>query len=261
MGSYRPGDEYSVGLVNLDKLMKTTWLFDLVRKYFQYEAKGVERIPARGPAVVVLNHGLLAVDGVLLGLEIFRETGRVLRGLAAHWVFGIPLLRDLFLAAGVVDGNRVTADELLARGELVAVMPGGVREACKPSTERYRLKWEGRTGFVSMALRHSAPIVPAACVGTDELYYVFNDGARTGRAFGLKSLPIPLFVGLGPLPLPARLTHYIGGPIDTSQAKARREDPETVLDVQKEVKRSMEELLERGLRERQDANPPRDGWA
>ena len=126
MGTYRPGDEFQVGLVNLDKLLKTTWVFDLLKRYFQYEVFVLDRIPARGPALIVMNHGLLAIDGVLLGLEIWRETGRILRGLAAHFVFRIPVLRDLFLAAGVVDGNRVTADELLACGELVAVMPGSV---------------------------------------------------------------------------------------------------------------------------------------
>jgi 1-acyl-sn-glycerol-3-phosphate acyltransferase len=255
MGTYRPGDEFQVGSVNLDKLLKITWVFDLLKRYFQYEVHGLERVPAQGPALIVMNHGLLAIDGVLLGLEIWRETGRILRGLAAHFVFRIPVLRDLFLAAGVVDGNRVTADELLARGEIVAVMPGGVREACKPSSERYRLRWEGRTGFVSMALRHSAAVIPAACVGNDELYHVFNDGVRTAKSLGVRGLPLPVFLGLGPLPLPAKLTHYVGEPIVFDEPEEACGDPVRLAHLKNRVETALENLLAEGLRERDRSRP------
>lgn len=253
MDRYRKGDELSVGMLDLGWVLKTTWIMDALKEYFRYEVVGLEKIPAKGPAVVVMNHGLLAVDALLLGLEVFRETGRVLRTLAAHFVFQIPIIRRFFLSAGVVDGNQVTAEQLLEQGEIVAIMPGGVREACKPTSQQYSLRWEGRTGFVSLALRHSVPVIPAACVGNDELFYVFNDGVDTARRMGLKNLPLPLFLGLGLLPLPSKLTHYIGEPIRFDEEVSATADQESLERLRLRVQCAMEYLLAYGLEQRDRA--------
>jgi len=239
-------------LLDLEPLLKMTWLFDSLKKYFHYEVRGLERIPATKPALLVMNHGLLVVDAVLLGLEAWRRNGRVVRFLGAHFLFQVPLLRKLFRTAGVVDGNPLTADELVERGDLVGVMPGGVPEACRPSSERYQLRWGERTGFIALALRHQIPIIPAFCIGNDDLYHVFSDGRSTREALGLRGFQLPLFMGLGPLPLPAKLTHYIGEPIVFDEGPQAAEDKQVLLRLQKRVKKAMEELKLLGLQERGD---------
>ena len=249
-----PGISGELGgdLLDLEPLLKVTWLFDSLKKYFHYEVRGLERIPATGPALLVMNHGLLVVDAVLLGLEAWRRNGRVIRFLGAHFLFQVPLLRKLFRTAGVVDGNPMSADDLVKRGDLVGVMPGGVPEACRPSTERYQLRWGERTGFVSLALRHQIPIIPAFCIGNDDLYHVFSDGRSTKEALGLRGFQLPLFLGLGPLPLPAKMTHYIGEPIVFDEGPKAAEDKEVLLRLQQRVKGAMEELKLRGLEDRGD---------
>ena len=50
------------------------------------------------------------------------------------------------------------------------VFPEGVKGTGKPFSERYRLQRFGRGGFVEVALRTGAPIVPVAVVGSEEIY-------------------------------------------------------------------------------------------
>lgn len=237
-------------MLDLEPLLKVTWLFDSLKKYFHYQVQGMERIPSTGPALLVMNHGLLVVDAVLLGLEAWRRNGRLLRFLGAHFLFQVPLLRKIFKTAGVVEGNPLSADELVERGDLVAVMPGGVPEACRSSTQRYQLRWGERTGFVSLALRHRIPIIPIYCIGNDDLYHVFSEGRSTKEALGLKGFQIPFFMGIGPLPLPAKLTHYVGEPLWFDQGKEACQDKKLLLRLQRRVQAAMEELKQQGLKER-----------
>lgn len=239
-------------ILNIEPLLKISWLFDLLKKYFHYNVKGMEHIPTSKPAILVMNHGLIVVDAVLLGLEMWRRSGRLIRFLGAHFLFQVPLIRECFRRAGVVDGTPLTADELLDRGDIVGVMPGGVPEACRPSSERYQLRWGDRTGFISLALRHRIPLIPAYCIGNDDLYHVFSDGSSTRGALGLKGFQLPLFMGIGPVPFPAKLTHYVGEPMYFDEEPEAAGDKAVCLRLQQRVRQAMEELKFKGLEERGD---------
>ena len=87
------------------------------------------------------------------------------------------------------------------------VFPEGVKGTGKPFSERYRLQRFGRGGFVEIALRTGAPIVPVAVVGSEEIYPKIADSRPLARATGAPFVPItPTFPWLGPLGLvPAAL--------------------------------------------------------
>jgi len=87
-----------------------------------------------------------------------------------------------------------------------------MREA-QPARDFYRLRWEGRYGFVRLALRTGAPIVPMAVVGGAEAY--------PGFRFGRLSF-------WSPVPLPARLDMALGQPIAVERAPDRARDMELV---------------------------------
>jgi 1-acyl-sn-glycerol-3-phosphate acyltransferase len=202
--------------------------------------------------MLVSNHAILPVDALLLHCAIKDAFGRWPRGLTDRRIFRIPLLRQFFMDLGIVVAHPDTGQALLQGEEIVTIMPGGSREAFKSSRERYRLMWKRRRGFVRLAMQTGTPIVPAVCIGNDEMYHVFLDGYRLSeRIFGKNALlPITLPVGMGPLPLPAKLTHYVGKPIRFRYKPEDAEDPQKVGRLHRRVVRAMQELLQMGLQER-----------
>ena len=50
------------------------------------------------------------------------------------------------------------------------MFPEGAKGTGKPFSERYRLQRFGRGGYMELALRTGAPIVPVAVVGSEEMY-------------------------------------------------------------------------------------------
>jgi 1-acyl-sn-glycerol-3-phosphate acyltransferase len=154
---------------------------------------------------------------------------------------------------GIVVAHPQTGRALLEQEEIVTIMPGGAREAFKPNRERYQLMWKRRKGFVRLAIQTRSPIIPAVCIGNDELYHVFFDGyLLSERIYGKEALlPITLPVGLGPLPLPAKLTHYVGKPIRFRYRPEDAEDPKKVDRLHRRVVQAMKLLLQNGLEERE----------
>lgn len=253
--AYRPGDEDALDLVREETLVALEPIEALLKSYFRYEVHGIENVPRTGRAIIVSNHGLLPVDGWFLSYELERRLGRWPRGLTDWRIYRIPLLRQLFMDMGTVVGSHENGDRLLAREELLFIMPGGSKEAWKSSKYRYRLLWKNRTGFVRLALRNQAPIIPSANVGTDDTYRVFFDGYSTAyKLFGSKKalLPISVPLGLGPLPLPVKMTQYVGEPIRFPYPPEAEQDPAIVAECQDEVKAKVYALIDRGLRERQE---------
>ena len=226
---------------------------EIIRGYFDYEVVGLENVPASGRAVLVANHGILPVDALLWHYAIRDTYGRWPRGLTDRRIFRIPLLRQIFMDLGIVVAHPETGQALLEQEEIVTIMPGGSREAFKPSRERYQLLWKRRKGFVRLAIQTGSPIVPAICIGNDDLYHVFFDGyGLSERIYGKGALlPITLPVGLGPLPFPAKLTHYVGKPIRFRYQPEDAKDPKKVDRLHRRVVRAMLELLQKGLEERE----------
>jgi hypothetical protein len=137
--------------------------------------------------------------------------------------------------------------------------------------EPYRLKWEGRTGFVRLALEAEAEIVFVAAVGNDEAYYqstiptpqalisLINagDAARyrgMPLAFGL--LGVHLVPGL--FPLPVRLTHVIANPLDLGDRERARRDPEALEDLHARVWSECQRFLDRVVANRARYSDPLD---
>ena len=110
--------------------------------------------------------------------------------------------------------SPTNAKELLEKGELVAVAPGGMREALRPSSERYQILWEKRKGFARLAIKTGAPIVLAICPKADDLYEVYPS-RLTKWAYQTFKVPVFLARGLGPSPIPrpVKLAHFVSKPI------------------------------------------------
>lgn len=182
-------------------------LGDLARRYHQATMTGLEHIPREGPALLVANHGIFGADAFILGLEIYRRTGRLPRGLVEHFFFKIPALGALMQRLGGLRGTRAHGVAALRAGELVLVYPGGAREVNKTSAaDRYKLFWGKSMGFVRVAVAAQAPVVFIAGAGIDDQFTIL--GALPGRlarlAFGHEKYRIPLVFPPIPRPVPFR---------------------------------------------------------
>src|SRR4029453_3885387 len=174
----------------------------LYRHWWRVEARGLEHVPASGPALVVGNHaGTLPFDALMVALALLDEhpAHRSLRMLAADLAFDLPVVAPLARKSGNTLACAEDATRLLEAGELVGVWPEGYKGLGKPYRERYQLQRFGRGGFVGAALRTGAPIVPVAVVGSEEIYPMLANLRRLARLLGLPSLPAtPPFPAPGP---------------------------------------------------------------
>lgn len=216
------------------------WLFD---QYWRVEVEGVENVPASGPALLVANHaGVIPWDGAMIRTAVWRRAARPrhARMLVVNFAFRFPVLAEFLLKTGNVLAHPDNASLLLERDELVGVFPEGVKGASKRYTSRYRVGRFGRAGFVQVAIRAGAPIVPVAVVGGEEVHPVLYDLPFLGRLLGIPTVPItPTFPLLGPaglLPLPSKWLLAFGPPIPTAHLQEVAGDQGAALEIAEEVR-------------------------
>lgn len=193
---------------------RTARLLSPLRALHRYELRGVEHIPLHGAALLVVNHSFATYDGFLMGLELYAKTGRLMRALGDDLIFKIPKLAEWARHLGISPASPTTGAQLLKDGELLGVAPGGMREALRPSTERYRVRWKERKGFVRLAIRAQVPLILVACPRSDNLYSLY-ESPLTKLAYKILKVPLPIIRGFGPtlLPRPAKLHHQIAAPL------------------------------------------------
>ncbi|XP_061111106.1 monoacylglycerol/Diacylglycerol O-acyltransferase-like isoform X2 [Conger conger] len=124
-----------------------------------YEIHGLEKIPDKGPAVIVYYHGAIPIDYYYFLAKVILQKGRMCHAVADHFVFKVPGFRLLLEVFSVLHGPREECVRALQAGHLLAISPGGLREALF-SDETYPLLWGRRQGFAQVALDSRAPIIP-----------------------------------------------------------------------------------------------------
>ena len=196
----------------------------LYDKWWRVEVEGVTHVPAHGRALIVANHaGILPWDAAMLGVALQREhpLPRYPRFTVLDWAFDLPYVSVAIRKLGGVPASPYNALRLLEQEELVAVFPEGTMGTQKLYRDRYRLQRFGRGGFVEIALRSGAPIVPVAIVGSEEIHPKLAEAPLLARAAGTPFFPItPTFPALGPLgavPLPSRWRIEFCEPIDVAE--------------------------------------------
>jgi 1-acyl-sn-glycerol-3-phosphate acyltransferase len=214
------------------------------------ELHGVEWVPRTGAALLVANH-TFGFDVAFPLAVLLKQLGRPVWVLGDHAWMATPAVRSIAGALGVVDGNPEVAHQLLQRGELVLVLPGGLREAVKPRELRYQLLWGERYGFVRLAIRHGVPLIPLACVGADDLFdFVGNAYTRGRRWLGLAHFPLPLPARILPIPHRASLRFVIGEPIMPHVGPEQSDDLASLRWLRREVAGALHELIETELARR-----------
>ncbi len=226
--------------------------------WWRVETTGIDRLPETGPGLVIANHsGVLPYDGIMIKLAVRHEhpARRECRMLALDMFALLPFLAPMLAKSGSVRANPENAERLLGKGELVGVFPEGVKGVGKLYKHRYKLARFGRGGFVRIALRTGAPIVPCAVVGAEEIHPVVAKADWVGRPIGLPYFPItPTFPALGPLgvvPLPTKWSIDFADPIDLrSYGPKAADDPILVNRLSEDVRTTIQGMIDGRLARR-----------
>ncbi|KAK4560909.1 diacylglycerol O-acyltransferase 1 [Recurvomyces mirabilis] len=211
----------------------------------------------------IISHGAFAAFATeALGFgQLFPGITNTLLTLDSN--FRIPLYRDYALRMGLASVSRESCENILSRGgpnnegmgRAITIVVGGARESldAKPGTLRLVLK--RRKGFVKLAVRTGADLVPVLAFGENDLYDQVEAGehpwVHKGQ-MGVKKLlgfTVPLFhargvfnydIGLMPYRRPINIV--VGKPIRIQQNKTP--DPREVDRIHEEYVRELERLWE-----------------
>ena len=238
----------------------TLRLVEPLRKLINPKVYGIDNVPKRG-ALLIGNHTVLGVLDLPLMCAELWERGRIVRALGDHAQFKVPGWRDMLKNLGVVEGTRANCAELMQRGELILVFPGGGREVARRKGERYKLLWKNRMGFARMAIQYGYPIIPFAAVGADDAVDIVinpdNPLLAPERILVEKVLGSPdswpLWRGIGPTPIPRpeRQYYWFGEPIDTMSVSSCQDDDATARKVRDSTKAAVEHGIQVLLEERE----------
>jgi 1-acyl-sn-glycerol-3-phosphate acyltransferase len=231
----------------------------LYDRWWRVKTTGVENVPAHGRALLAANHaGIMPWDAAMMSVGLMREhpLPRQPRFLVLNWAMDLPYVSVAIRRMGGVVASPHNAVRLLESDQLVAAFPEGVKGTGKPYAERYSLQRFGRGGFVEIALRTGAPIVPVAVVGSEEIYPKLGEAPLVARAMGAPFFPLtPTFPWLGPLgavPLPSKWRIEFCDPIETaSLGRDAADDRALVLELSERVReiiqrKVLENVVKRG---------------
>ena len=216
----------------------------MYERWWRVQVEGTANVPSHGRALMVANHaGIVPWDAIMMGTAIVKEhpLPRYPRFLVLNWAFNLPYISFALRKVGGVVASPYNAIRLLEQDELVGVFPEGVKGAGKDFKDRYRLQRFGRGGFIEIALRTRAPIVPVAVVGSEEIHPKIGESGLLARATGAPYFPItPTFPLLGPLglvPLPSKWRIEFCEPIPTEEyGPEAAEDRGLVFELSEQVR-------------------------
>ncbi len=176
---------------------------------FRYRARGIEIIPRRGAALLLINHQSF-LDPLLVGVPLVRPVSY----LARDSLFRVPIVGWILRNTYVMPINRESASSTslrlaagrLKQGFLVGVFPEGTRSADGRIGEL-------KPGFIALIRRAGVPVIPVGIAGS-------------GAAFPRN--------GWFPRPKPCRVV--FGEPIsaETLEKLARRGEEQALLELVRE---------------------------
>ncbi|MCG7497076.1 lysophospholipid acyltransferase family protein [Vibrio sp. Of7-15] len=154
-------------------------VIDLFNVTYKFSAKEKERIPPSGRVVIIANHPIGSLDGLLL-FKLIRDIRPDVKIVANHLLSQITPLDSCLLPVNNMSGstpkeNLQAIDSWLHNDGAIIIFPAGEVSRLKPSGVKDG-KWH--SGFLKIATKAHAPILPiyvharnsALFYGTSMLY-------------------------------------------------------------------------------------------
>jgi 1-acyl-sn-glycerol-3-phosphate acyltransferase len=234
-------------------------LYDPVyRRWFRTEWEGLENIPTNGGALLVANHaGAVPADAPVIMHGIETELSRPVYGLADYFFRSFPGVGTIWARGGGVAAHPDNAYRLLReQQELALVFPEGTKATGKLFKDRYKLRRFGRGGFVEIAMRAGAPVVPIVVVGAEEAMPTLAKSPTLAKLLKVPYVPLTAnMLLLGPLGLlgyfPAKFKLRVLEPVHFDVPPDQDHySRSAVFDAAESIRHSMQENLYDMLRHR-----------
>ncbi|GAN09894.1 diacylglycerol o-acyltransferase [Mucor ambiguus] len=164
--------------------------------------------------------------------------------------FRIPFYRDVIMALGIASVSRRSCENILSSGpgRSIAIVVGGAAESLNARPGTADLVLRKRLGFIRLAIKHGASLVPVFSFGENEVYDQL-DNAKGSKVFmyqkkmqAMLGFTMPLFhargifnYDVGIIPFRHQITTVVGKPIPVPALEDGQADPtkEQILAVQK----------------------------
>ncbi|XP_006633982.2 DGAT1/2-independent enzyme synthesizing storage lipids [Lepisosteus oculatus] len=220
-----------------------------------YEIHGLEKIPDKGPALIVYYHGAIPIDYYYFLAKVIIHKGRTCHSVADHFLFKLPGFKLLLEVFSVMHGPQEECTKALKNGHLLGISPGGVREALF-SDETYVLLWGNRKGFAQVALDAKVPIIPMFTQNVREGFRSLGSIRLYRWLYEKFRLPIvPIYGGF-----PVKFRTYLGDPIPydpnltaTELAHKVQQAVQSLIDRHQKIPGNiLRALLERFQRQKED---------
>lgn len=134
----------------------------------------------------IISHGAFAAFATeALGFsQLFPGITNTLLTLDAN--FRIPLYRDYALRMGLASVSRESCENILSKGgrngegmgRAITIVVGGARESLDAKPGSLKLVLKKRKGFVKLAIRQGADLVPTLAFGENDLYEQFDSNGH-----------------------------------------------------------------------------------
>jgi 2-acylglycerol O-acyltransferase 2 len=228
------------------RLHRTTTLVPTRKYVFGYHPHGI------------ISHGAFAAFGTeALGFsQLFPGITNTLLTLDSN--FRVPLYRDYILRLGLGSVARESCENILSHGgpngegmgRAITIVVGGARESLETQPGTLRLILNSRKGFIKLAIRAGADLVPVLGFGENDIYEQISPAEHpTLHRFQLffkkvMGFTLPLFhargvfnYDVGIMPYRRPLNIVVGKPIMVEQQT--KPDPEYVERIHKQYVKEM----------------------
>jgi 1-acyl-sn-glycerol-3-phosphate acyltransferase len=164
------------------------FLEGLYKYYFRCDLTGWDHIPEKQALYVGNHNGLLTFEVLMMFYAWWKKFGTTRRalGLAHSVAINNPFFRWIIPRLGAIPAEPEIALEALSRDYSLLVYPGGEKESFRPFTERKKVDFFQRKGFIRIALKAKVPIVPIVSIGAHESYVILHRGEELAEKLGLK---------------------------------------------------------------------------
>lgn len=237
-------DAWGFNIKNMKNNMRLTKF--LYETFYKVEAFGLENIPKEGRCLIIPNHsGQLPFDGMLVGYALLTNPNgaRAPKAMVERFLPTVPFIGNWLSSVGAVIGDPINCERMLDNEEAIVVFPEGVRGSNKLYKQRYQLQRFG-TGFMHLAMKHEAPIIPVGIVGMEETIRSYADIKPLAKLLGMPVAPLVV-----PFIFPSKVYIYFGKPIYFENDVHKESDIKDRVDI---VKAAINDLLQQGLAKREE---------